>query len=138
MLKNRDHLFLVRPFRRHLFRCWSFWALIVSSPIRCSLTAQLFRVWVRVTQKAPNWHRKGPRRNGRAEKSWTLKNLRKFVKHNLEKIVSLVLSLNHSRFLSLALRGSVLEKLVCYLALNFFSIPWLGLKSYVLDSTSRV
>ena len=49
-----------RPFRDHLFRCRSFSAQIVSAPIRCSLTVQLFRVkvrvrvWVRISQKAPN------------------------------------------------------------------------------------
>ena len=52
----RDHVLSVRPFRRHLFRCQSFSAQIVSAPIRCSLTVQLFRVrvWVRASQKAPN------------------------------------------------------------------------------------
>ena len=47
-----DHVFSMRPFRRHLFRCRRFSAQIVSAPIRCSLTVQLFRV--RVRQKAPN------------------------------------------------------------------------------------
>ena len=69
---GRDHVFLVRPFRRHLFRCRSFSAQIISSPIRCSLTVQLVRVRIRarvwVRQKALNWCRKGLR----AEKSWTL------------------------------------------------------------------
>ena len=56
---SRDHVFLMRPFRRHLFRCRSFSAQIVSAPIWSSLTVQLFkvrvrgRVWVRVSQKAP-------------------------------------------------------------------------------------
>ena len=51
----------MRPYRRHLFRCRTFCAQIVSAPIRCSLTVQLFRVrvrarvWVRVRQKAPNF-----------------------------------------------------------------------------------
>ena len=49
----------------------TFSAQIVLSPIRCSLTVQLFRVWVRVSQKAPNWCQKGPCRSGCAEKSWT-------------------------------------------------------------------
>ena len=39
-----------RPFRPHLFRCRTFSAQIVSAPIRCYLTFQLFRV----SQKAPN------------------------------------------------------------------------------------
>ena len=45
-----------QPFRNHIFRCRSFSAQIVSAPIRCSLTVQLFRVrvWVRVCQNAPN------------------------------------------------------------------------------------
>ena len=34
-------------FRRHLFRCCTFSAQIVSAPIRCSLTVHLIRVWVR-------------------------------------------------------------------------------------------
>ena len=46
-----DHVFSVRPFRRHLFRCRTFSAQIVSAPIRCSLTVHLFRVWVRVSKK---------------------------------------------------------------------------------------
>ena len=53
---------LLRPFWRHVFRCRSFSAQIVSSPIRCSCTFQLFRVRVWVGQIAPNWCRKGPRR----------------------------------------------------------------------------
>ena len=44
-----DHLFLAPPFRhklflRHLFRFRSFSAQIASSPIRCSLAVQLFRL----------------------------------------------------------------------------------------------
>ena len=48
--------FSARPFRRHLFRCWTFSAQIVSASIRYSLTVQLLkvRVWVRVSQKALN------------------------------------------------------------------------------------
>ena len=57
-----DHLFLARPFLRHLFRCRSFSTQIVSAPIWCSLTVQLFRVTVWVGQRAPNWRKKGPRR----------------------------------------------------------------------------
>ena len=41
----------VRPFRRHLFRCHTFSAQIVSAPIRYSLTVHLFRVWVSVSKK---------------------------------------------------------------------------------------
>ena len=37
-----------RPFRRHLFRCHTFSAQIVSTSIWCFLTDHLFRVWVRV------------------------------------------------------------------------------------------
>ena len=40
----RDHVFSARPFRRHLFRCCTFFAQIISAPIRCSLTVHLFRV----------------------------------------------------------------------------------------------
>ena len=53
---ERDHVFSVRPFPRHLFRCRTFSAQIVSAPIRCFLTVQLFgvrvRLWVGVIQKA--------------------------------------------------------------------------------------
>ena len=44
----RDHVFSVRPCRRHLFHCCTFSAQIVSAPIRCSLTVHLIRVWARV------------------------------------------------------------------------------------------
>ena len=40
-----------RPFLRHLFRCRTFSAQIVSAPIWCSLTVHLFWVWVRVSKK---------------------------------------------------------------------------------------
>ena len=40
----RDHVFSVQPFRRHLFRCRTFSAQIVSAPIRCSLTVHVFKV----------------------------------------------------------------------------------------------
>ena len=76
---KRDHVFLVRPFRRHLFPGRSFSTQIVSAPIRCSLTVQLFRVRVRVRV----WVSKKARNIGaekvRAEmvaKSCTLKRLR--------------------------------------------------------------
>ena len=42
----------MRSFRRHSFRCSSFSAQIVSAPIPCSLTVQLFRV--EFSQKALN------------------------------------------------------------------------------------
>ena len=44
-----DHVFSVRP-----FRCRTFSAQIVAALIRCSLTVQLFRVRIKVSQKAPN------------------------------------------------------------------------------------
>ena len=58
-----DATILARPFRRHLFRCQTFSAQIISAPIPCYLTVHLFRVrvgaWVRVSKKhrilAPKW-----------------------------------------------------------------------------------
>ena len=69
-----DHVFSVRPFRRHLFRCRTSSAQIVSAPIRCCWTVHLFKVWVRALgwcwlKSTEYWRRKRPRRNGRAEKS---------------------------------------------------------------------
>ena len=79
-VSNWDHVFLVRPFRRHLFHCRTFSAQIVSAPIRCSLTVHLFRVRVKgfglvLVKSTEYWCRKGPHRNGRVEKSWTLSSL---------------------------------------------------------------
>ena len=54
----RDHVFSVRPFRRHLFRCRTFPAQIVSAPIRCSSTVHLFRVSKKHRIIVPKWLRR--------------------------------------------------------------------------------
>ena len=48
-------------------------------------------IWVRVSQKALHWHRKGLRRNSRAEKSWTLLK----AKDILEDYTSMAIAVYH-------------------------------------------
>ena len=54
----RDHVFSVRPFWRHLFRCRTFPAQIVSAPIRRSSTVHLIRVSKKHRKIVPKWLRR--------------------------------------------------------------------------------